>query len=315
LKFLRAIISLLRFDRTNWTALALCLFAAAVFWLFNALNRDYDTQLALPLRIEFDEARYAAAQAIPARLDVNVHGNGWELLRKSLGYKVPVISVPIERPSGIHRIPGSALAPGVIGQLGALKLNFVALDTLFLRIEPRTTRKLKLVADIGRVTYRQNVGRISPVVVLPDSVLLEGPSNFLTALQDTLVISLPPRRVTAQYRETLEIKLENDEFIRRDPPVAEVIFDVGPVEMMSLHLPLSRKPGWQCDQDSVSISVRLAVRDRERFAQDMPAVSAELPELTLQKGESLRTTPRVLGLPDYATMVTSDSIDVKKRLP
>lgn len=315
MKFLRVIISLLRFDRTNWTALALCLFAAAVFWLFNALNKDYDTQLALPLRIEFDEARYAAAQAIPARLDINVHGNGWELLRRSLGYKVPVISVPIERPSGIHRIPGSALAPGVSGQLGALKLNFVVLDTLFLRIEPRTTRRLKLVADIGRVTYRQNVGRISPVVVLPDSVLLEGPLSYLQALPDTLVITLPPRRVTAQYRETLELKLENDEFIRRDPPVAEVLFDVGPVEVISLHLPLSRKPGLQCDQDSVSISVRLAVRDRERFTQDMPAVSVELPELTLQKGESLRTTPRVLGLPDYATLANSDSIDVKKRLP
>jgi hypothetical protein len=315
LKFLRVIISLLRFDRTNWTALALCLFAAAVFWIFNALNKDYDTQLALPLRIEFDEVRYAPAQAIPARLDVNVHGNGWELLRKSLGYKVPVISVPIERPSGIHRIPGSALAPGVTSQLGALKLNFVALDTLFLRIEPRTTRKLKLVADIGRVTYRQNVGRISPIVVLPDTVLLEGPSNYLKALPDTLVITLPPRRVAAQYRETLEIKLDNDEFIRRDPPVAEIIFDVGPVETITLHLPLLRQPGLLSDKDSVSISVRLPVRDRERFTQDLTGVSVQLPELTLQKGESLRIAPRVLGLPDYATLVTMDSIDVKKRLP
>lgn len=315
MKFLRVIISLLRFDRTNWTALALCLFAAAVFWIFNALNKDYDTQLALPLRIEFDEARYAPAQAIPAKLDVNVHGNGWELLRKSLGYKVPVISVPIERPAGIHRIPGSALAPGVISQLGALKLNFVALDTLFLRLEPRTTRKLKLVANIGRVTYRQNVGRISPVVVLPDSVLLEGPSNYLQALPDTLVISLPPRRVTAQYRETLEIKLENDEFIRRDPPVAEVIFDVGPIDVVSLRLPVLRQPGFQSNPDSVAIRVRLAVRDRERFAQDISGVSAQVPELALQKGESLRIAPQVSGLPDYAALVDADSIEVKKRLP
>lgn len=315
MKFFRVIISLLRFDRTNWTALALCLFAAAIFWIFNALNKEYDTPLSLPLRVEFDESRFATAQTIPARLDVNVHGNGWELLRKSLGYKVPVISVPLERPAGIHRIPGSSLAPGVITQLGPLKLNFVALDTLHLRIEPRSTRKLKLVADISRVTYRQNVGRISPVVVLPDSVLLEGPLNYLQKLPDTLIIHVPPRRVTAQYRESLEVQLENDEFIRRDPPVAEVIFDVGPVIVLSLRLPLTRHPGVTFDRDSISVSVRLAARDQERFTDDFPKISAQLPELSLSKGQSRQVSPVLLGLPDYTTLLSVDSVELKKRLP
>ena len=315
MKFLRVIISLLRFDRTNWTALALCLFAAAIFWIFNALNKDYDTQLSLPLRVEYDEARFAPAETIPARLAINVHGNGWELLRKSLGYKVPVISVPIERPSGVHRIPGTALAPGIISQLGALKLNFVALDTLRLWLEPRITRKLKLVADIEQVTYRQNVGRISPVVVLPDSVLLEGPLNYMKLLPDTLTIRVPGRRVTAQYRETLEVQLENGEFIRRDPPVAEVIFDVGPVAVVAFKIPVPRQPGLLTDRDSIEVSIHLAVRDRERFNQDLGQVSAQLPELSLQKGQTVQVMPVVQGLPDYAALIALDSIEVKKRLP
>ncbi|MBL7852542.1 MAG: hypothetical protein JNN04_16675 [Cyclobacteriaceae bacterium] len=315
MKFLRVIISLLRFDRTNWTALALCLCAAAVFWIFNALNKDYDTQLSLPLRLEYDQSRFAPAQAIPARLEVNIHGNGWELLRKSLGYKVPVISVPLERPAGIHRIPGSALAPGVVSQLGPLKLNFVALDTLRLWLEPRTTRKLKLVADIRRVTYRDNMGRISPVVVLPDSVLLEGPENYLRALPDTLVIQLPSRRVTAQYRESLEVRLENGEFIRRDPPVAEVMFDVGAMTVLSLRLPVSRPSGLMSDRDSVAVSVRLPIRDRERFNQEVAGIATQIPALTLQKGQSLRVAPQVQGLPDYASLVSVDSVELKKRLP
>jgi len=315
LKLLRVITSLLRFDRTNWTALALCLFAAAIFWIFNALNKDYDTQLSIPLRVEFDQARFASAQVTPTKLDLNIHGNGWELLRNSLGYKTPVISIPIERPAGVHHIPGSALAPYVISQLGGLKLNFVVLDTLRLWIEPRATRKLKLVADIGRVSYRGNVGRISPVVILPDSILLEGPQNYLQELSDTLVIELPPRRVTAQYRETLEVRLKRGEFIHRDPPVVEVIFDVGPVVVLSLYLPVPRHAVWVADKDSVAVAIRIPDRDRDRFADELLRISARLPEVTAQKGQSIRVAPEVDGLPDYAVVASLDSIELTKRLP
>ncbi len=315
MNFLRVITSLLRFDRTNWTALTLCLFAAAIFWIFNALNKDYDTQLSIPLRIAYDEAHFATAQAIPPTLDVNIHGNGWELLRNSLGYKAPVISIPLEKPAGVHRIPGIALAPSIINQLGALKLNFVALDTLRLWIEPRATRKVKLVADIRRVTYRENIGRISPVVILPDSILLEGPLNYLEELADTLVIEVPPRRVTAQYRETLEVRLKQGEFIRRDPPVAEVMFDVGPVVVLSMRLAVPRQPTWAADKDSVMISLRIPGRDRQRFEEQLAGISARLPDINVPKGQSIRVTPEVDGLPDYAVVTSLDSLELTKRLP
>lgn len=315
MKFLRVIFSLLRFDRTNWTALALCLFAAVVFWVFNALNKEYDTQLALPLRIEFDEERFAPAEAIPAMLPVNIHGNGWDLLRNSLGYKAPIVTVPLERPAGSHRIPGSVLAPNVISQLGDLKLNFVVLDTLRLRLEPRSTRKVKLAADISRVTYRQNVGQVGPVVILPDSVLLDGPQSYLEALPDSLLIRLPSRRVTAQYRETLEIPLEQGEFIRRNPPVAEVMFDVGPLVVLSLRLPISRPAGLSIEQDSISISLRIPARNQGQFSEDSTKLSVEIPTVVLERGQTARVAPHVAGIPPYATLLSKDSIEVKKRLP
>lgn len=313
MKFLRALVSLLRFDRTNWTALALCLFAAAVFWVFNALNKDYDTQVSLPIRLEYDESRFAPAERIPALLAVNIHGNGWELLRNSLGYNTPVVSIPLERPAGTHRIPGSALAPNVIPQLGNLKLNFVVLDTLRLRLEPRMTRKIRLVADLGRVTFRQNTGRVSPVVILPDSVLLDGPQSYLQALPDTLIITLPARRVGAQYRETLEIYLPGGEFIRRDPPVAEVLFDVGAVTTLVLRLPVERKSGLTGEPDSISLSVQLPTRDRDLFRID--SLTVTLPSVDVPKGESVRVMPHVAGLPPFATLISVDSLELTRRLP
>ena len=314
MKFLRVIFSLLRFDRTNWTALALCLFAAAVFWVFNALNKDYDTQLLLPLRVEFDEERFASAEAIPAMLPVNIHGNGWELLRNSLGYKVPFVSVPLDRPAGSHRIPGSALAPNVISQLGDLKLNFVVLDTLRLKIEPRVTRKIKLVADISRVSYRSNLGRTGPVTIEPDSVILDGPQNYLEALPDTLSIVLPARRITAQYRETLEIELANGEFIRRNPPVAEVIFNVGTMVERSYRLPVTGQPGLSIEPDTVALAIRIPAQI-PGGSPDSLRLTLEIPAVTLERGQVTRVVPRVAGIPPYATVLSLDSIDVKRRLP
>lgn len=315
MKFLRVISNLLRFDRTNWTALTLCLLAAAIFWIFNALNENYSSNLSFPLHLEFDQQHYATKERIPATLTVNVNGKGWELLRKSLGQKVPVISIPLERPAEVHRIPGATLAPMVVSQLGSLQLNYVVLDTLRLAIEPRVARKLKLVADITRVTYRNNLGPISPAVVLPDSIRLEGPASYLNELGDSIVITVPSMRISASYRQTLEVRMDKSEFIERNPPVAEVIFEVAPVVEISRSVLLvtSRATSLVTNKDSVTITVRIPGRDQDRFDSDFESVTLALPEVKVAKGDTVRVLPRLMGLPEYAHVLHIDSVEVRKR--
>jgi len=317
LKFFRVISNLLRFDRTNWTALTLCLCAAAVFWIFNALNKNYSSNLSFPLLLDYDQVKYATAERIPARLTVNVHGNGWELLRKTLGQKVPVISIPLERPTEVRRIAGAALAPQVMSQLGNLQLNYVVLDTLRLSIEPRVTRKFKLTGDISRLTFRNNVGRIGPVIVLPDSIQLNGPASYLRSLPDSIVILAPNRRVNASYRENLEVQLEHSEFVQRDPPVAELMFEVGPLVELSQKYPLSlpRASGMVAETDSLLVRFRIPQRDAEQFAGVSGTIAASLPEINLSRGDTVRLLPRLEGVPPYAEVVQLDSVAVRKRLP
>jgi hypothetical protein len=315
LKFLRVISNLLRFDRTNWKAFALCLFAAAVFWIFNALNKNYSTNLSLPLRVEFDEAKYAAAKAIPAQLTVNVNGIGWELLRKTLGQRVPTISLPLERPADTHRIPGIALVPQVVSQLGALQLNYVVLDTLRLAIEPKVSRKIKLTATLDGLTFRKNLGRISPVVVLPDSLVLEGPKSYIDSLGETLYLNVTGKRIGGHYRESLEVLIEHSEFISRNPPVAEVMFEVGPITNVSLRMAItpSRNTGLICDQDSSTCSMIIPQRNAEQFVTDQSMMTVMLPHLTLGKGDSTRVLPVITGVPAYVTEIHIDSILVRKQ--
>lgn len=313
MKFIRALISLLRFDRTNWTALALCVFAAGVFWIFNALNKSYATNLSLPFHLTFDETKYAPSAEIPAKLTVNVNGNGWELLRKSLDQKSGIF-IPLEHPTEVHRVTGTSLAPQVIGQLGALQLNFVVLDTLHLAIEERVTRQIKIKADISNVTYRNNVGRIGEIAIKPDSILLEGPVSLLAALPDTLTLVVPRRLVGASYREELEVALKKSEFIKRDPPVVEVRFEVGPIAHVALKLPLSHPhAGITVDRDSIAFTVTLPQRDVALVTSDSSSLSAILPTLVLQKGDSVNAIPLLSGLPPFASLDRIDTVLVTRK--
>jgi hypothetical protein len=316
LKFLRLIINLFRFDRTNWTALALSVIAASVFWVFTALNKTYSTNLTLGLQVTYDESRYAPAQPVPNKIAVNVQGIGWELLRKSLGQKVPVVTIALERPADVKRIAGSALEPQVVSQLGAMTLNYVVLDTLRLAIEPKTARTIKLVADISKVTFRNAIGRISPVVILPDSIHLEGPQSYVGALPDSLEVSVTDRRVGEHYRESLEVRFPNSEFIKRDPPVAEIMFEVGPIVEVSHRIVITRPKSWgmaRVNPDSVEVRFSIPKRDEERFKTDVMSVAAEFPLLTLRKGDTIRVRPGLLQLPDYALVTEMDSVEIIKQ--
>ncbi|KXK31544.1 MAG: hypothetical protein UZ12_BCD005000275 [Bacteroidetes bacterium OLB12] len=94
----KLLVNLFQFNRTNWKAVSLCFLAAAVFWLFNAFNKNYSTEIRFPLVIEYNQSRFIPIGNLPTELRLNVNGNGWDLFRKSIGISLPQLTVNIERP-------------------------------------------------------------------------------------------------------------------------------------------------------------------------------------------------------------------------
>lgn len=315
MNFFHVISNLFRFDRTNWRALVLCLFAAITFWVFSALNKSYSTDISLPLDLEFDDAKYAAAETLPSKLTVNVNGIGWELLRKSLGIKVPTIAFPLERPNEVRKIPATALSQHVISQLGVLQLNFIVMDTVRVHIEQRVSRKIKLQADLRQVAFKESFGIISPVVILPDSVLLEGPKSFIESLPDTLLVEAQANRLSSHFRESIEVKVDHNEFISRNPPVAEVIFEVGLLEEFTTAVKLDKPKiplGIQVEPDSIQYTLLIPQKEHSRFLNDVLEISATFEAVTLRKGDTLIVTSILTGIPAYAKLVRADSIKLRK---
>ncbi len=315
MNFLRAISNLLRFDRTNWKTLSLCFFAAAVFWIFNALNKNYATNLRFPLQFEFDNTKYVAVEPLPGALVLNVNGNGWEILRRSLGLKVPKISMTLERPTDMRKIVAATLSPIVASQIGTLQVNYIVTDTLRLKIEPRVPRKIKLVASLNNLSFRKNLGRTSKVVVLPDSVTLQGPKSLIESLRDTILLNVNGSRINRNFRESVEVVVPNNELISRNPPVAEVMFDVGPVEEITrdVTLRMPKAPwGVEVEKDSVRCIFLVPQKEHDRFLMEQLTLSLSFDYATISKGQTKKFLPALKGLPPYAAVVRIDSVNVKK---
>jgi hypothetical protein len=313
MKFFKAIIALFHFNRTNWKAVALCLLAASVFWIFNKLNNQYSTSIRFPMQFEYDHQKYAAALPLPNDLLVNVNGNGWDLFRKYIGIRVPTLVIPLEYPTESTRIPGNSLPIILTPQLGGLKINFIVLDTIRLKIENRISRKFKLRPDEAGLSFKEGKGRISPIVILPDSVEFNGPESLLAPLSDTLYLRLNTNRIDDNFREQVEVEFAGKEFVKRDPPVVEVRFEVGDLETISQPIPLiTDKFPWGvvAGRDSVNVTFQVPTKYREVF--DLAPLRGIIDLSELEKGETKSYLPTVAGVPPYITVTAVDSVRVKR---
>jgi hypothetical protein len=315
LSFLKIFVNLFHFNRTNWKAVALCFIAATVFWLFNALNKTYSTLVRFPLQFEYDQGRYAAAQHLPETLPVNVSGNGWDLFRKTFGVKLPVLTLPLEQPTEIKRIVAGSLPALLSGQMNNLVINSVAIDTLRIQIDRRTTRKFRLKADLSEISFRENLGRTSPVVLLPDSVTLDGPESLLQKMPDTIQLKLPAKKLNGNYRNEVEVLLPNSEFIKRNPPVVEAIFEVDEMmeELRVIPIQLPALPwGISAEEDSVQCRISYPKKNQAVMGNLVLFAALNSPTPPQKKGEIKSYYPSVSGLLPHASVLQIDSVHLKK---
>jgi hypothetical protein len=310
MNILRIFINLFRFDRANWKVVSLCVLTAIVFWIFNAFNKNYSTNVRFPVLFEFDGEKYAPAEHLPKSVNLNVSGNGWDLFRKHLGLKVPAVIIPLERAKEIKKIVGSTLAPMLATQVGNLKINYVVTDTLHLQIDERDSHRYKLVADVSGITFRDGYGRISPVVLLPDSVELNGPQSRLHALDDSIVFVLTAKNVSENFRTEAEIDFQGSEFIKRNPPIVQIMFEVGRVVRIQKNIKVIYLKNIGL---GVADSVEAQFQIPEGREEDFKMQSREIfSEVKLSQFKRFHTAlPKVMSIPPYALLLRVDSVREK----
>ena len=211
----------------NLRVVFLAVATAAIFWFFNALNKDYDATVGYPVNWEFDAEQYIVVDELPASIRVNVKGLGWTLLRVSLGLKVTPINIALSNPALNKKIAGTSLTNRVDDNLEELQLNYIFEDTLHLNIEPRANRSFGVYIDSANISLAENYRIISPINYDVHLMELEGPRNMVNSNpSDSFLISIKELQLNDNFSEELNFEIERSELFRFNPRSVNVSFDV-----------------------------------------------------------------------------------------
>lgn len=305
---IQSILSFLRFNNKNWKVILLCIFAAAIFWIFNSLNKNYSASIDFPLAFDYDQESYVAVKSLPDEIKLNVTGLGWDLFRKSAGLKVPPLRIPLENPSEVKKIVGATLPALFSGQMEGLQINFVITDTLHLQIDPKVRKRIKIKIDSVEQYVRAGYGISGPIVIIPDTVWLEGPQSLVTVVPDNFLVKPDANNLDESFDESVAVNVSSS-LIQVNPPTVQVSIPVSKLVQMS---------------DSASLTIiniprglkTVAEIDKIHFRYEIPAdlqnsqvgqVEAELDLEGLQRG-SHKLVPRLLNLPPFVRNVAVDTL-------
>jgi YbbR domain-containing protein len=313
LSFIKSIFGLLRFNKKNWKPVVLCLFAATVFWFFNALNKSYTTNIRFPLNFDYNTINYVPVGPLPNEVAVNVTGIGWSLFRKSYGVKVSSLVIPLERPSEVRKIVGSTL-PGLFSnQLEGIQINFVLTDTLYINIQPKAGRWLSLKIDSLYKNVRKGYTIVTDVVIEPDSFFVEGPMSMVTHLKEPVPLIIKKRNIEDNFDQEVELTSPDNQLMSINPSIVNVSFNVDKlvertdsIRLTLKNIPPRARPFMETSYLLCTIAIPQSM-EKQYKPEDVTAVV----DLNgFRKGE-LKIRPELQGLPPHSQVIKIDSIRIK----
>lgn len=216
-------------NNKDWKVIALCILAATTFWFFNALNKnDYNTVIKYPIKFDYENPNDSliTVNPPPEKIAIDVSGRGWILFRKTFWFNFDPITIDLPSPADTRFLTRASLLPLVEQQLSDLKVNNVVEDTLFLQIENKISKKIAVVMDSNAISLENDFRLISPVSILPDSVLVSGPSSIIQSLPNQMEVIVDEEEIDSNFEERISAMVLDGSSLSYYPKDVVVKFDV-----------------------------------------------------------------------------------------
>ena len=230
--------SLFPSNTANLKIAVFCLISATIFWFFTALNKDYSATIRYPVNFDFDSDQYIATDELPDQVQINVSGLGWTIFRSGYLFSAEPIFVKVDNPERDNKIPGSNLR-GIISEgLSDLELNYVLSDTLFLSVERKLSKKVRVVVDSAGINLADDFFITSPISQELDSVEITGPRTFIENSSDSIWLRIYDRRLNVPFSQPVTVELAHALAIS-DPSEILLDFQVDRFVPVNLAIPLT----------------------------------------------------------------------------
>jgi hypothetical protein len=213
--------------KTDYKAIAICLLAAIIFWIMNALNKDgYSLRIPFPLQFSYNDSLYIPTQPLPEKISVNVSGNGWSLLRKVFALDVTPIKYSINKPLKTRMLNTGSLTDSVSEYIKDVKINYVVADRFELEFDRKVSKQFTVKVDSSNISLKDRYVITSLINVNPRIITLTGPESVLEEMGSTILVKVPSQRLQDNYDDEVKLLLPKNSLIKANKDRVAVSFEV-----------------------------------------------------------------------------------------
>ena len=195
---------------SNLKVVVLCVAAATTFWVLNALNKDnYSTIVDYPVQWEYDQKNYIPVKPLPENIQIQISGNGWDLLRKYFNISGTAYPILLQSPAEKKYLLSADLKRSLGEFITPTQLENVLGDTIHYQIDRIVTKTLRPVLDSLSYSFDKNISLEGKVNFIPDQLEITGPSSVLEAFEGNYPVALNASKINADFSG--KVKLTVDE--------------------------------------------------------------------------------------------------------
>jgi hypothetical protein len=214
---------------SNLKVVVLCILAATTFWILNALNKDnYTTIVDYPVQWEFDRENYVPVKALPQSVQIQISGNGWDLLRKYFNLNEPPYTIILAEPSSKDYLLTSELKRPLGEFITPTKLESLLGDTIHFQVDRIVSKKFVPVLYSAGYSLAKNIAIEGKVSFNPNRIVLKGPSSLLDSLQGKFPVKINEKNIGAAFSKKVPLALDEKmgTLIQIEQPEVEVSFSI-----------------------------------------------------------------------------------------
>jgi YbbR domain-containing protein len=214
---------------SNLKVVVLCIAAATTFWILNALNKDdYTTVVDYPIELSYDKEKYMAVEKEPDQIQIEIRGNGWDLLRKYFKLNTLPFTVSLENPAAKNFIRTTDLRRDLGEYLSPTTVISILDDSLKFKIDRIQILKVPVIVDSSSYSLAKNYRLLSSPQFNPAEISLTGPSSILEQLKGGIQIAINEQKIKSDLSKELVIKLpeEIESLVSSKEETVTVTFDI-----------------------------------------------------------------------------------------
>ncbi len=220
----------------------ICLAIATTLWFLNALSKDYSAEIPYPVKFVNSPANRFMAEKTPTKLDLEIDGQGFTLLRFKILPLSPIkidvddVTKNLDSNSGTYKITSNNLIPQITQQLHSeIKITKIYPDVLTIVLDSLATKIVPVELNVN-VDFEPQFNLKSPVATIPQEVKITGPAILLRKISVIKTKVNIMNKLNASIKQ--EIELIHPDKTTISPEKVSLLIDVEKYTEKELKIPI-----------------------------------------------------------------------------